>query len=537
MNTAITLYPTTLSRRRFCQLLAVAPLAAPGAAQAQDEVDLPAATLFLAATSLLRHGRTFEKATAYLVRAGAKEPTRAEYALALGCAYVSRVASLAYADTAAQMLAQERAEYPTKLRAWQAERDAAQARDPKGFDAALYDNARPVEPPFRNFPTKDDGVVYHLTPAELETQLSALIGKAEAAWARGLVLATTPAQKAEAYYVRGWGRRVLERYLDTAPGATKNVPTKTQIRADFERAVTLAPDNPLYWQAKGDIMGEDTAAFAAYEKAADLSPRNPNLLYYLYAKVVSEGSEPDRWAKAQKYLQQAQTRDRSNAWPCYEEAGILFRYAPYSLTGSSGNPDATPAEKEVTRNTVRNAAARKQGRQAINLILRGNGLPRYNYPQYQESVPDLLAAAWHYGFVEDIALRAGGMFTGFARVRELARSATSYGVFVTEYENNAAEGVRACRATIGMGKRLVGDWSLEEDFRAGKTMIMVLVGAAIVAIGYKSLVRVCTLSGDRAALELAQAESDAFAVRTADYKKAVTEKATKMSHPTTADVY
>ena len=198
----------TLSRRRFCLLAGIAPLALPDPADTQA-IPSPAALLYDGATDLLRRGRNFQDAIDLLTRAVTIEPTNSKYFLALGCAAASRFTALAWAAYSTDALAKERAEYIDRMRDWQAERDRLQVETPQEFDAAAYDRDSPVEPPARVFPTKDDNRPYRLTPAQRDAQMTDL---ARAAWEKGLGLTVTPAQKAEAYYVRGWGRRVLQTF-------------------------------------------------------------------------------------------------------------------------------------------------------------------------------------------------------------------------------------------------------------------------------------------------------------------------------------
>jgi hypothetical protein len=151
------------------------------------------------------------------------------------------------------------------------------------------------------------------------------------------------------------------------------------------------------------------------------------------------------------YLKRAGNRDRGNAWPLYEEAAVLFRFAPYSVTGPSGNRNASETQKEAIRQAVRNDEARQKGRRAIDRIVEGNRALRYDEPRYTSSVPDLLAAAWHYRFPPNAE-------AGFARVRELARSAAGYGEFMAEFENKPEEAERAAWAAVRLGYRMIGDW-------------------------------------------------------------------------------
>lgn len=566
-----------LSRRHFCVSTALGPLlfaAAPFApANAQippldPNADLPAQTLHAIGVRMLREGRTFDKAAERFRAAIQKEPNDPAHHIALGCALASRAASVSYAAAFTQMLQSERTHYAQSLQKWEqgrADFDKMKAQDPKAFAAMNYDDSKPKLPPARDFVTKDDQVPFRLTPRETATLLATLCRDAQAAWVKGNTLSKTPDEKAQAYYIQAWGLRILQQYLSevgegginkdvhrpeaapdekveglSAPFKTlPGVPTLADAQKTIEESVRLAPQNPLYQQALGDFLmsGQEEKALAAYEKAATLSPKNVNVLYLLYQKSLEKalnafntgGYEKYQKGEVQKpnaepllvplgYLHKAQARDRANAWPLYEEAGILFRLAPYSITGPSGNRDATPAQKQAALDAVLNDAARKKGKQALDRIVQGNAAPRYDIPKYKESVPLLLTQAWQYTHRFEVN------FNGFGNSRELDRSAIGYAQVMQQHENNAGEAVRANRASIGMGFRMVGDWPTEDDAKTGKTMIEGLVGVAICAIGYKGLMRTYEAMGDKAALDAATRENADFQARVTEYKKAVTAR-------------
>ncbi|MES2463658.1 MAG: hypothetical protein V4671_24065, partial [Armatimonadota bacterium] len=374
---------------------------------------------------------------------------------------------------------------------------------------------------------KDDAQPFLLTRVQTEKRLAELTAKAAAAWKQGIALAQTPAEKADAHYIEGWGMRLLRRYLtpsesdEEAVGlfVVKGIPSKKEIADAFEKATALAPQNALLWQARADALEPGEEADNAYKKALELSAgKNANLAYLLYNRTAAATSleNIDKWSLALGYLRQAADRDRANAWPLYEEAGILFRYAPYSLTGPSGNPNATEPEKEMRRQAVRNDAARQSGRRAIDLVEDGNRAPRFEAPRYTDSVPKLLEAAWHFrrDFPNDLG--------NYARVRELARSCSGYAQFMAEFEKQPSEAERALNAVVGLGFRMIGDWPTEDDFATGETIIQGLVGVAVVGIGYKSREKLYEFQGNADKLAMAQAENAHFKLRVDAYRAAVT---------------
>lgn len=541
------------SRRRFCGLfLLLTSLAgAADAAPPTGPADTPDSAAALAAqgTRLLRKGLRFERAAEYFAQAAEKDPKNPAYPLALGCALASRSASLAYTAGRAFSLSEARAHFAETVREWEEERETLRAMDPKEFSDADYEKTRPEMPPAREFRTKDDSQPYRLTREQVERRLTDLQTKALAAWESGIALSASPAEKAQAYYIQGWGMRVLSLFLNSAalddseepavpasvPFMVKGIPKKSEFLAAFGKAIELAPQNPLYWQAKGDaLIGRSDAAEdkkgaeKAYRAALERKPRNAAALWYLLydwtaAKAVNEFSsdlspKPDTdWPAALDLLRRASARDKGNAWPLYEEAGVLFRDAPYSLTGPSGNPEASEKEKEARRAAVRTDAARKTGRHAIDLITEGNRAARYETPHYADSVPPLLDAVWHYVFPVIIP------FSSFARIRELARSAAGYAQFVAESEKQPDEAERAALAVVGMGYRMIGDWPTKDDPATGRTVIAGLVGIAVAGIGYKYAEKVYETLGATGKLTALQAENAAFKKRVELYRKAVTE--------------
>jgi hypothetical protein len=293
------------SRRRFCTLLAtipflqelasaVPPVTAPKSVPVapKDAADV----LQAQGIRLLRRGLRFERAGEYLALAAEKEPRNPTHQLALGCAYASRAASLAHAAGFANLLIEERAGFHEKVREWEQMRDDLRAEDPLTFDVAQYEKSRPTLPPLREFRIKDDNQPYRLTPEQAERRLNELTVKALAAWGRGIELSTSPEEKARAYYIQGWGMRVLGAYLlipeyEGVPGLpfeVKDLPSEAQIQSAFEKAVAAVPENPLYWQAKADALAAGDAANEVYLKALELNPRDSrNIWYLLYARAAA----------------------------------------------------------------------------------------------------------------------------------------------------------------------------------------------------------------------------------------------------------
>jgi tetratricopeptide (TPR) repeat protein len=382
--------------------------------------------------------------------------------------------------------------------------------------------------------TKDDNQPFHLTGSQIGSVTVNLSAKALTAWQQGVALANTPEEKAHAYYIQGWGIRVLRQYLEknhashglraelTASGIIlKDMPTYENMLVAFDKAIEAAPQNPLYWQAKGDALGDGKEATAPYEKALDLKPRNATSLWYHLYRLVAptsyEKPENETWVLAAEYLRKAKARDRGNAWPLYEEAVLKFCYAPYIMTAHDRNRITTPQVQEERRKAVRNEDARRNARLAIDLILQGNRAPRYEPPRYVDSVPNLLAVAWewrHFSFQKEDS-------EGFARSRELARSCGAYAKFMAGDEKDGKEAVRAGWAAVGMGHRLMDDWPTRDDPVSGKTVMIALVGWAVTTISYKHLLATYEILEDNEHYGAVSAESAAFGKRSEEYQSVI----------------
>ena len=552
-----------LSRRRFCVSTALTPLfigpltsvSAQKGTPLKTNADLPAQTLHAIGVRMLREGRTYEKAAIVFGLAGEKEPENPAHQMGLGCAHAARAASLAYAWFFTQMVAQARGGYADELKAWEAGRvdfEQQKAESPAEYGHTNYDDTKPEMVSSHLFVTKDDNAPFTLTNEEAVLQITSRVQKARQAWEKGVAFCKTPEVKSEACYTQAWGLHLLRTYFTTVPDLSYGLadrpppeplpfsPTNAEVVNAGAEATRLAPDNARYAQAMGDFWWDTDKekALTWYEKSIALAPKNPNLLYFLYQDSVEKEraaykytgeaagnaeANPAPFAVSLNYLHQAQARDRANAWPLYEEAALLFRLAPYSLAGPSAAEDATPAQKQAALAAVQNKAARTRGKQAIDLVARGNTASRCTVPIYAESVPRLLEAVWNANITY---VQTRPFFTSFSRLRELARSTMGYAQVMVR-ENNEGEAARANRACIGMGFLIRGDWSLEDTIRGGKTIMERLVGIAICSIGYKGLMQTYQNVSDKAGAEAARKESDTFKARYDAYCKAINAKQQK----------
>ena len=513
---------------------------------------------------MLKEGRTFEKAIARFTDAAQKDPTNADYQIALGCACASRAASLAWAGVFAARLAADTAAYP-KLLALFAEKEAerrqefkdknASAKERAEFDAELQKVLAQVKPPMgRVFLTKDDKAPFRLTPSELSARLTDLIKDATAAWDKGVALCRTPEEKAHALYVRGWGLWLLRFYCDSesewrqtvelttmgtlnsepensgkdkvAPLDIKGLPTGAQIAAAFKEANEAAPNVALYWQARADWSASheradpEKEATDLYRRAATLEPKNALLWSHVYDRETTKpygntptGAPPDDEILAD--LHQAQARDKSNAWYGYEEAGRLLKTTSWNKL-SALRYDASEKEKQAARDTQRTEDGYAAAKRAVARIERANSLPRFAPPEYRKSITPLLQTAWSYVPTHWYEY---SRFTYQARFRELARTGAAYAESLAEEKKNIAEALRVLRVLRAMGLRLMGDpWPTGRDASGkiipdDKSVVRALSTWSLVSITYGSLVTIAKASGDADFLETATEEQTQWKTR------------------------
>jgi len=487
------------------------PSANDATAGANITLGLPAATYYEAATRSLRRGRSFQRAIAQLTEAARQQPGNADYHLALGCALASRAAALGEAAASLEQFARDKSKYQNWLTAWEAGQ-----RNP---DDAAYKQPRPQPPALR---TKDDEKPFTLTRGEAAEQFATLATAAVAEWDRALTLAKTDEERAEAYYVRGWGIYLLHNFGEVVASDTvEKLPAVEQALKDLQAATEAAPDEALYWQSLGDLYlcedgaksgpaliaaGLDRSGLAAYQRASLSDKRNAGLWYRLY-ELQSE-TDPEQ---AKIALRQAALSDPGNAYPSYRLAGLLFYETPYSLfhkemrTAVKTRSDIPPREETIKRVLVgANTVTRTAAQEAVACIERGNRAARYAVPTYRPAVPPLLSAAWnfrrHY-WLKDTAVNIIVWHT-------VSVSAEGYALAAAE-QKDGAEGVRAALAIIGMGEKMTGNlWERQPPLDT-HTNVTLQVSVATTMTGYQTLADVYQILGeDNRAAQARSARAD-----------------------------
>ena len=307
-----------MKRRHFLGIAGVLLAGTAGGlckAQAQEPTALDFYRLGITA---LRRGLRFENAAKNLEQAVKLSPERAEYQLALGCAYASRAASLASAAEQIPTYQSFHQEYPARLKAWQ---DAQ--KNPKSSD---YNTPTPFE---RILKTPDDEQPFTLSADEAAQAVKTLAAQAVAAFDKGVVLCdkSNTETRADAQNIRAWGIALLRKYKlvrdQTLPSLAHQ-----QILDAWTNCIALVPDNASYWQARGAARfplfmrddNTDTSAHAEpkadeyaegisdFQHALSLRPKNFDVLYQLSLVMASRDE-----AASLEYLKKAVALKPSNA--------------------------------------------------------------------------------------------------------------------------------------------------------------------------------------------------------------------------------
>lgn len=488
---AVFLLPGTLAAAAPCQAAAntAAPptLAKPGPG---------AAALYEEAELLVRRGRHYERAATLFEQAAAREPDNPAHPLARGCALVNRVASLSHA--------------------------AYFAEQPEKASALI------------SIVVKDDGKRYRLTREQLATRLSGLCREARRALDQGVTLGRTSEEKAEAEYIRGWGLFVIRMYATFGREAKTEgvlliagVPKETEIRAGFTRATELSPNKGVYWESLGCVSVEDPKLQKGYfRRALDREPRNLPLWYRLYRLETGDTTASPLTLEgrrvAQECLENAARLDITNAFPHYVLALLLLRDAEINdgivnrngLNLTSEERERATASMQSTENAVRVA-------KALSLVEAGNAMPRFEGPRYRPPLPRLLVPGWEYqGNLTDRDL------SHMMQLRATARSLVVVAQLRGHQKPQDAPALRATRATLGMGARLVGNWPTRDRDITDSSVINSLVGHAIAGIGYQALLNLANDWGDMRLKEAVTAEYDAYHQRVKEHQEAIQQNTT-----------
>lgn len=318
-----------------------------------------------------------------------------------------------------------------------------------------------------------------------------------------------------------------------------------KIAQSFLSAVHLDAKNALYWQGLGDFLihhgktaskqdekdekapSKDSPPTAdeAYRESLRLKPRQPTLWYRLYRTASPD--TPEQKAQALADLQKAGEYDPGNSWYAYDEAYVRMRQAPYSsyaLYSQTSDPDLKGMLPQA-REGLNQPEARAVIKEVRAVITRADRATGFKRPVYREAVPRWMAAGW-----EQFLLSAEyAQFDYFTRFRELGRALIGYALFVAKEENNLEEAEWACRATIRLGLRLVGDWPVHSRSFFDSGFGDAMTGHSIIRSGYQTLLRILREGGATERLNQLQSEYDTYSEREKAHRTAMREAMAKES--------
>jgi tetratricopeptide (TPR) repeat protein len=368
-------------------------------------------------TELYTHGRDkvlagkdLERAITLLSALVERKPGNADYQMTLGCACVSRLASLRGASEDAKIVEGARSGYKRRVKIWQAMQENSAL--------PLFGKPPPVAP--RDPTTPDDGKAYDPADKFAQKQTADLCVKALHSFHEAVRLGRSlaPKHNVEVNYTCGWGMLLLYRSdKDNIKFQKSASPGKAETTPDGTRTVTA----PLTADADGTILHQDDMV-ACFKVCTDYSSKRADYwqsLAFAYAPdyvtdVMTSADEEkiaqsavNRIEEAGKSLQTALSLKRADPDLLYQ-AALVF---------SLSLPDkAVDSLKKLT--TVQNANAvnyyllaeayLKQARhlsgapalqarhEALAAIEAGNQAPRYFNATLLLPVPRLLAPAWNY---------------------------------------------------------------------------------------------------------------------------------------------
>jgi tetratricopeptide (TPR) repeat protein len=350
---------------------------------------------------LLKRGRNFERAIEALEMACGREPDNADFQLALGCAFASRLASVSFALRRAESYQYEARSYERLKTEWD---NAQQDRNSPEF-------GKPAPPVPARPTTPDDDRPFGLNKDATAPILLQLGRSSVAAFdeARRLASTATSEKRCEVEFTRGWGLYLIRRFgkgvdedrpkgtdkpgVVTQPAGAHLYLDKEDISDCFRRCTHEDPKNSDYWQSLGlslvpkitDAAGEGAyslfaqgaamhkssdmeEAVRAFRRALALKPGDFDLLYQ--AAHVSAGSNME---EAIGYLERAIQRVGTNAVPWYLLAELRYLRAD--------------------RDTDEAVTLREK---ALSAVEAGSRAPRYAAVPLTIPVPAMLKPAWEY---------------------------------------------------------------------------------------------------------------------------------------------
>ena len=169
--------------------------------------------------------------------------------------------------------------------------------------------------------------------------------------------------------------RVLDRYelaeetefsLYAVAIALHRLPDPQAAIATIDRLIALRPNDPFYWELKGQILfesGQGEAAIQPYRRAVALAPEEPLIAAGLGRALLALGN-PQADAEALRVLQEARRRDFANP-------SVLRDLATaYARAGDAGMAALATAERFAVAGDL--ASAEIHARRAVALLNEGS---------------------------------------------------------------------------------------------------------------------------------------------------------------------
>ena len=399
-------------RNLFLALVVCSMVAGPSAAQDQPQLKVPNfegwdnKDLYEYGASLLRKGRTLNRAIVALETLVKRDPGNSKNHLALGCAYASRYASISLAR-------QQLQRYPDELRAFESNKER--------WETAQVDESSPYyRKPGPSLPllpaTPDDDVKFTMPEAVSRKRLANLGHLAAKSFSSSCKLSESEdmESRVSSLYAKGWGLFLLRRFgkdivLDKAIAATHEskedpldaplVVTEEEVAACFRLCTNQDSDKGDCWHSlalatvpkylnfdidtivpyrDGEPLYDPAVISAAVSALANALKRKPSDFGLLY--LMSLLHAPTDLSESVHFLERAVKADDSNAVAWYQLAERNCRLMERTMGKES---DA-------------------YGERALQAVESGNSSPKYSAIPISLPVPTLLRKAWDSACIQGI---------------------------------------------------------------------------------------------------------------------------------------
>ena len=382
-------------------VVVVAPT--PVYSQSQEEADKTVETPFERGRILTQSGRTLETAIKVLLPLVARDPKNADYQLTLGCAYASRLASVAYVAHNAKIAVGAQRMFQKRTKIWQ-----QMQNNPT---MPLFGMPQPVLPPFTTTP--DDDKELDISNGKDREQMTDLAENALMHLREAYTLSRKFAvkRKVQSDYTCGWGMLLIYRYgREVIKFQTETPPPKENGKGDFTEEQR---DKSVFYQAEIVACFKECTDY--YKKRADYWQSLAFAYVPDYLVDVASFEEVEQ-------LTQAKVNNIGEAIKCLRQTLSLKRgdpdllYQAALVTASASPEEAFEFLKQLTANQNQNAlnfyllaevclsrSAQLKGEEAVKMreeaiafLEKGNRATEYRCTPMILPVPRLLQSAWSY---------------------------------------------------------------------------------------------------------------------------------------------